>query len=309
MSHRHRRRRCRSTDWGWEDLRADYSNVRGFNYVPVYPALYDNPPVLDPPQRFFSSASPVGTWRFWQAHDVDRQLGWLKAAGCNAVRVFLSYAVWRHDEDERAPGAPNLFISRFVELLRLCEKHRLYLMPVLWNAFSPGGSDPSATPYEDISNWPRSPAHADTNVEWALANGGDEYVRAVCAAGRDSRAVFIWDIGNEPSGEWFEWFAFMARLVREVDPNPTHGITVSFAAYPNFLDNPVPAIPEISVLGFHPYGVFRQNTQEWVRMARRSARPSIADRVKPILATEGGSPGLLMLYQDFFRQIRDEGVA
>jgi len=297
-----------SPDANWETLRPDYANVRGFNYAPVYPALFDDPPDLPPHLHYFGSASPVATWRFWQPQDVDRQLGYLKGIGCNAVRVFLSFAVWQHEEQHRQPGGRNGFVARFDELLRLCEKHRMYLMPVLFNPYSPVAQDPGPVPYDDIDQWRREVSHKDVSVAWGRENRYDDYVRAVCTAGRESRAIFLWDLGNEPDPAWVEWTRFLADNVRAADPNPAHGLTVSFAAYPESIENHVYLDPKLDVVSFHPYGVFRQNIAEWVRMARRTASPPHSDRPKPVLATEGGSPGILMPYEDFFGQIRAEGV-
>lgn len=293
---------------GWEDLKPDYSNVRGFNYVPVYPRLFDEPPDLPAHLTYRGSASPTATWRFWQKEDIDRQLGYLKGFGCNAVRVFLAHQVWEYEEQQRRPGGRNLFIDRFLELVALCEKHRMYLMPVLWDAFSPFGLDPGPVPYDDIDRWRHYPAHRDTNLQWAEAHRAADYVRAVCGAARDSHAIFLWDVMNEPDPAWVDWFAANMRWIREADPNPAHGITVGFAALIDFIENRVVADPLLDVVSYHPYGMFQENIDEWTRLARKHAEPPIADRRKPVLATEGGSPGQFSRYEDYFRQIRNQGV-
>jgi hypothetical protein len=294
---------------GWEILRPDYRNVRGLNYVPVYPELWRNPPELPPNLQFLGSASPAATWRFYRSSDVDTQLGYLRGLGCNAVRVFLSHAVWEHDEAARRPGGDNRFLADFADLVRLCEKHRLYLMPVFWTEFSPFGLDPSAVPYDDIERWVRSPGNANTNFAWAREHRADAFVEQVVRVGTDSRAVFAWDVMNEPNPiSHGDWLAHFARLIRRADPNPAHAVTAGFAALPDFVDIPLLREPAFDLLCYHPYGVFRQNVAEWTRMARASARPPRSDREKPVLASEGGAPNLTMRYQDFFGQIRGEGV-
>jgi hypothetical protein len=294
---------------GWEVLAADYRNVRGLNYVPVYPELFAHPPDLPAPLQFMGAASPTATWRFYQSRDVDRQLGWLRGLGCNAVRVFLSHAVWEHEERVKAPFGENRFLARFADLVRLCEKHRMYLMPVLWNEFSPFGLDPGPDPYDDVELWVRSPGSANTNEKWFVEHRAEDFVRGLCDIARDSRAVFMWDVMNEPNPfAQHDWLVSNIRLLRDLDPNPAHAITVGFAAYPALARNPVVAEPALDVVTYHPYGVFRENIAEWTRLARLSARPPIADRIKPVLASEGGAPTLLARYEDFFRQIRGEGV-
>jgi hypothetical protein len=292
----------------WEELRPDYTNLRGMNFIPAYPRLFVEPPVLPPHLRYRGVASSVAAWRFYDSREIDRQLGWIKSLGCNAVRFWLSHAVWEHDERERErEGGENRFVANFQDFLRRCEHHRLSAMPVLWDERF---VEPSAQPYDDISVWVRNPHSSRLTVEWATdpadPYNGDAYVRAVVEAGSRSPALLLWDVMNEPEIRQ-AWLEHYCDRVREWDPDPAHAITIGFAALLDFggpFENPVLAHPTLDVLSYHPYGMFAANFAEWTRMARRVSEPPFTDRPKPILATEGGHPGELAPYDrhlDFCR--------
>lgn len=295
---------------GWPNILPDYSNIHGLNYVPTYPRLFDDPPDLPPHLRFQGVASSVAIWRFYDSREIDRQLGWFRSIGCNSVRIWLSHAVWEHDERIRGRGE-NRFLANFRDFLALCEKHRIYAMPILWDERF---LEPSDTPYDDISAWVRNPHSSKLTVEWATDPGnpynGDAYVKAVVEAGRESDALFMWDVMNEPAVRE-AWLKHYCDRIREWDPDPDHKITIGFAVLLDFggpFANPLFAHPTHDVLSFHPYGMFFANVAEWTRMARRVALPPFSDRPKPILATEGGQPGDLALYERFIAACREIGI-
>src|SRR5262245_53705094 len=104
----------------WEVLRPDLSNIDGFNYVPT-----DDDPST--PQ-----VNPVTSWRYFNAKSVDKQVELMKSQGVNSLRVFLSYYLW---EEGAALGARNPFLINLQRFNKICEKHEIYWMPVLWNSF------------------------------------------------------------------------------------------------------------------------------------------------------------------------------
>ncbi len=283
----------------WPEILPDYSNIHGINYVPTYPRLFEEPPDLPPHLEFRGVASSVAIWRFYDSREVDRQLGWLRGIGINAVRIWLSHAVWEHEERNQ-DAAENRFIANFRDFLARCEQHRIYAMPILWDERF---LEPSETPYDDIVAWVRNPHSSKLTLDWATDPGnpynGDAYVKAVVEAGRDSPALFMWDVMNEPEVRE-AWLKHYCDRIRQWDPNPAHKITIGFATLLDFggpFTNPLFAHPTHDVLSFHPYGMFFTNVAEWTRMARRVALPPFSDRPKPILATEGGQPGDLALYE------------
>lgn len=274
---------------GRDPILPDYSNVRGVNFLPVFAHLFDDPPDLPPHLEFRGTASPVAIWRFWDTAVVDEQLALLPQLGLNTVRMWTSYAVWKHEERHRGRGE-NAFLERWVGFLDLCAKHHLWVIPVLWDELI---GEPSDVPYDDIADWRKSPGTARTTVAWATDPTnpfrGDRFVRAVVEASRNHPSILLWDVMNEPRPH-VEFHRHYCDRIREWDPDPQHAITIGFAAQVEWATTQLWDHPTLDVLSFHPYGMFRQNVEEWARMARKVARPPFADRPKPVIVTEGGAP-------------------
>ena len=87
-----------------------------------------------------TASAPGGT-----ADEVDAQLGYLAAIGINSVRVWLSYPLW---EEDRGLAA-NRMVDRFRHFVGLCERHRLYVMPVLWDSHCTGTAACTDPDYSD----------------------------------------------------------------------------------------------------------------------------------------------------------------
>lgn len=261
--------RVEPTDAAWETIRADFSNVRGLNYIASY------------------APSDVAMWRFYDHDQIDRELGYIKALGANSIRVWLAWVVY-DVEGER-------FIEKFQDFLSLCEKHRITVMPILWDSCF---GDAKAS-YEDVTDWVANPgtervADPDFRVE------GDRYVRAVVEAGRDSRSLLIWDVMNEPSGAKVNsWLEHYCRLVKSLDPD--HAVTIGWArAGSNEVSH-----GWVDVMSYHPYGSFDKNRHVWTDAVRKIAREH--DN-KPILVTEAGGPGFGQRYEECINYFEKEAV-
>lgn len=257
-------------EWTWEPIAADYSNVRGLNYVPHW------------------AGSSVGTWRHYDPVQVEADLGYFKGIGCNAVRVWMSEAVFREE------GAGLL--AKFRDFLQRCEDHRIYVMPVLWDAI---GSQPSATPYDDTDFWVTNPASSDALDPGYWTQYGAAYVQALVLEAHQSPALLMWDVMNEPGP-----LPFLQQTAQLIDfLAPANKVTIGWAAaHANIA---TAHWPEIDVLSYHPYGCFKENIEHWTQRAREI---SIANGNKPILASELASPGLMQRYEDALTHITAEGV-
>jgi hypothetical protein len=152
----------------WEVIRSDFSNVRGLNYIASY------------------APSDVAMWRFYDSEKINRELGYIKLLGANSIRVWLAWFVFA-EVGER-------FVDKFRNFLSLCEKHRITMMPILWDSCF---GDARAS-YEDVTDWVANPG-AERVADPAFREQGDRYVRAVVAVGRQSPSLLIWDVMNEPS--------------------------------------------------------------------------------------------------------------
>ena len=104
------------TDLGMKD---DYAWIRGANYVPSY------------------ARNDVATWLDYEAAVIDRELGYAERLKLNTVRVFLQQAVFEKQ--------PEKLLAEFENLLALCDKHKIKMMPVLFDSCH----DPQTVDLED----------------------------------------------------------------------------------------------------------------------------------------------------------------
>jgi hypothetical protein len=252
-----------------EAVRADFSNVRGLNYIASY------------------AASDVAMWRHYDRDQVDRELGFVEGLGANSVRVWLAWVVFDVEGDQ--------FLQKFRDFLSLCQKHRLTVMPILWDSCF---GDPSAG-YDDVDDWVANPG-TERVADPAFRVEGDRYVRAVVEAGRESPALLVWDVMNEPSGKGIrEWLEHYCRLVKSLDPG--HPVTIGWA----HAGSNETSAGWVDVMSYHPYGIFDKNRRVWTEAVRDVAR---RHGNKPILATEAGAPGWGQRYEECLRFFEQEKV-
>lgn len=253
----------------WEEIRSDFSNIRGLNYIASY------------------APSDVAMWRFYDHDQIDRELGYIKGLGANSVRVWLAWAVFD------AEG--NRFIDKFVDFLALCERHRITVMPILWDSCF---GDARAG-YDDVADWVANPG-TDRVADPGFREEGDRYVKAVVEAARESPSLLLWDVMNEPSGlKVNAWLEHYSGLVKSLDPE--HPVTIGWA---HAGSNEVSA-EWVDVMSFHPYGIFDRNRLVWTRTVREIAK---RHGDKPILTTEAGGPGFGQRYEECLRFFQEEEV-
>ena len=204
----------------------DFSGMRGANYVPSY------------------ARNDVQLWMDYDPGVVNRELAYAERLKLNTVRVFLQVAVYEHD--------PKLFLERFENLLGLCEKHRLRMMPVVFDSCF--GEFPDLMNYED-KNWMANPGQNRLSREhWPKL---EQYVRDVVGGHKDDRRIVMWDVMNEPTCTSFDkpqdkeliWTFLRHFLdhVKEVDPNHPRTVGVEHSSLiPQVLDR-------VEVLCTHNY--------------------------------------------------------
>jgi hypothetical protein len=253
----------------WESIRSDFSNVRGLNYIASY------------------APSDVAMWRFYDRDQIDRELGYIHRLGANSVRVWLAWVVF-DVEGER-------FIEKFSDFLSLCEKHRITVMPILWDSCF---GDAKAS-YDDVKDWVANPG-TERVADPAFRAQGDRYVRAVVEAGRGSPSLLMWDVMNEPSGaKVHAWLEHYCRLVKSLDAK--HPVTIGWA----HAGGNRASADWVDVMSYHPYGIFDKNRQVWTTTVRQIARQH-GD--KPILANEVGGPGFGQRYEECLAFFEKEGI-
>ena len=127
---------------------------------------------------------------------IEGELKLAAQLGLNSVRVFLSYAVWKHERE--------VFLQNFEAFLALAEKAGLSVMPILFDdcAFDFGkepeyGPQPDPVPGVHNSRWVPSPGFRTQDDPEELA-ALEEYVRAVIGPHRADPRILVWDLYNEP---------------------------------------------------------------------------------------------------------------
>lgn len=231
---------------------ADFAKLRGLNYLPSW------------------AANAVSQWRFYDGPQAGIELGYLSSIGANAVRVWLSYAVWEVE------GAT--FVEKLEDFLGRAADHGLAVVLVVWDAI---GQLPSATPYDDLTAWVANPGPPKV-ADPAFLPLADDYVAAVVGAALATQAEVVWDVMNEPDFQPLAWLEHHLVLLQDLDP--AHPRTASYF----FAASAAATADHVDVIAYHPYGMFRRNVEAPTAEARAI---SAAHGGKPILATELGFPG------------------
>lgn len=146
----------------------DFSWMRGANYVPSY------------------AKNDVQTWMEYDPKVVDRELGYAEHLRLNTVRVFLQAAVYE--------AQPGKFMADFESFLALCDKHKIKMMPVLFDSCF----DPQVVDLKDYrgKNWIPSPGFGRLgNDDWPAM---EKYIKALVGKYKEDRRIAMWDVMNEP---------------------------------------------------------------------------------------------------------------
>lgn len=146
----------------------DLSGMRGANYVPSY------------------AKNDVQTWIEYDPAVVARELGYAERLKLNTVRVFFNVAVYEKQ--------PEKCMADFESFLSLCDKHRIKMMPVLFDScFDPQEVD--VNNYRG-KNWIPSPGYPRLGDKDWLAM--EKFIAAVVGKYRDDKRIVLWDVMNEP---------------------------------------------------------------------------------------------------------------
>lgn len=124
---------------------------------------------------------------------IDRELGWAQSLGFNAMRVFLSDVVWRHEGEK--------LFANMEKYLEIADRRGIKTLFVFfdscWNPESEYGKQPEPKLCNHNSGWVKSPSFKVLNDK---SQWGDleKYVKAVITRFKDDKRIIGWDIYNEP---------------------------------------------------------------------------------------------------------------
>lgn len=232
-----------------------------------------------------TASTSVAAWLRFDPDLIDRELGYARRLGLNAVRVFLQIVAYEQD-----PGAFLANLDRFVET---ADRHGLRTLFVLFDSCF--GLEPSVA-LADSKMWVNNPGYSRI----AAADWGplETYVRGIVTRFRGDRRLIGWDVMNEPMADaqrvmgaerdriW-DFCRHFCRFVKGLDPEAP--ITVGHAA--------VEYLPRtadlVDVLSVHSYATF----PEWLQADLDLARHHGAAFGKPVWVTEFGNPGAGQRYE------------
>jgi xylan 1,4-beta-xylosidase len=230
---------------------------------------------------------------------MDRELAWAEGLGYNSCRIFLQYIVWRQD--------PAGFRNRFDQFLAIAEKHKIRVMPVL---FDDCAFDASRDPYLGRQD---DPVPGMSNARWVPSPGArlvpdkaawprlQEYVKDIVSRYGADKRIVLWDLYNEPGNSGmgnkslplveavFDW----ARRA-----NPSQPVTIGVWGGPQEISDR--QIELSDVISFHLYG-------NYDAMKTRIADLKKLDR--PVLCTEWMARTLGAKYEAELPLFKQEKVA
>jgi hypothetical protein len=152
----------------------------------------------------FIPSTAVNQLEMWQAATFDpetseRELGWARGLGFNAIRVYLHDLAWEQERDG--------FLERIDRFLAIAASRDQRVMFVLfddvWNPEPRPGPQPEPHPGRHNAGWVAGPGlgaleayESDPSVRARL----EAYVKGVVGAFADDPRVWVWDVYNEPGG-------------------------------------------------------------------------------------------------------------
>lgn len=158
----------------------------------------------------FLGSDVVNSVEMWQEYGfeekmktAEREIKLLAETGYNAVRIGLSYQIWKEDHDG--------FMSRLDRYIDTLDRYGVKIMPILGNDCQV----PKDNPYAHLKQGPQhfdigyhggreKSQHSTLNTApgyWAIDDEPDEvykFVREIITAYKDDERILVWDLYNEP---------------------------------------------------------------------------------------------------------------
>jgi hypothetical protein len=239
-----------------------YADVRGFNYVPSYAAtIWD---AIDDFDR--------DVW--------DREFGFAKRFGSNALRIWCDYLSFQKDE--------RRFLAVWRDALELAERHGLRLMVTVSNRWTDG-------------QWPYGQLDLASVIAGVPSPEYERYLTTFVSTFRDDARILMWDLCNEPfsrawppnrgpfppsDGPFAEELARLemgfweeaAAIVRSA--RPSQPITIGLHPLEPYYPAAVHEL--VDVISCHPYdgwwdggAPFLAECDKWVGLANELGKPLV----------------------------------
>ncbi len=206
----------------------------------------------------FVPSSAVNDTEIWQKETfdpatIDRELAWAEGLGYNSCRIFVQYIVWKAD--------PEGLKQRFTRFLEIAAKHKLSVMPVLFDdcAFDANrdpylGKQDDPVPGTSNARWVPSPGLKLVTDKTAWPDLEKYVVDMVGTFAKDPRIV-LWDLYNEPgnSGLGNQSLPLMeASFAWARKARPTQPLTIGVWGAPKEISDRQIELSDIT--SYHFYG-------------------------------------------------------
>jgi hypothetical protein len=219
----------------------------------------------------FLPSTAVNDVEMWQAetfdaHSIDRELGWAQGLGFNTVRVFINYVVWK--------GDPAGLKRRLDQFLAIADRHGIKTLIILLDdCFKQNphvGKQDDPIPGVHNSQWVASPGK---RMVQDAGRWGDleQYVSGMIGRFAGDRRVLAWELYNEPTQSLplveaaFRW----ARRTR-----PSQPVTATLFG-PAEMQRRILDLSD--VVSFHQYGQLP---------ALKATVAKLQEQGRPLLCTE-----------------------
>jgi len=262
-----------------------YAKIKGVNYVPSY------------------ASNDVEIWERYDRHCIERELAYAANMGLNNVRIFLSFGIYAKDK--------KLMLKRMDDFLSLCDKNKLRVMLVLFDACMefPNSAEIDKNLNQDkkwkkfFYQWSKT-IGMENNVGKLLnlwiPNPGfkylsekswkeeEKYIKDIIKAHRGDSRIIFYDIMNEPDlyfstpGRKKPYLTFLEHFSKYVkslqDEIP---ITIGIASPENISL----VAPWEDVLSFHTYEANPEKFKKLIAFFKKNSE----QYQKPFIVSEWGN--------------------
>ncbi|MGL4941585.1 MAG: cellulase family glycosylhydrolase [Thermoguttaceae bacterium] len=243
----------------------------------------------------FLPSTAINDVEMWQSttfdpQTIDRELGWASEWGLNSVRVFLNYVVWEAE--------PEALKKNFTKFLELAERHKITVMPILFDDCNFSGNVAKVGPQQDPvpgihnSGWVSSPPVA------MLADKSQHpklkaYLQDIVGTFANDKRIIIWDLYNEPgNGPGDSHFDFVRNtFVWAREMKPSQPLTIG--AWAGFSGNKMSEMfrDDSDVVSYHGYGN-KDSVETCITWCEDTGRPVVC--TEWLLRQGGNTPQTLL---------------
>lgn len=226
----------------------------------------------------FVPSTAINQLEMWQADtfdpkSIERELGWAKDLGFNAMRVYLHNLVWEND--------PEGFKDRINKYLEIADSRGIATIFVFfddcWNDDPKSGKQPEPITGVHNSGWIQGPGSVIVNDSTQWYNL-ELYVKDILKSFGSDKRVLLWDLYNEPgnTGQLNKSLPLLKSVFRWArEEGASQPISVAVWNYSEEFDSLNSfSLSNSDVITFHQYSNV-EDVKQIVKDLRKYNRPLI----------------------------------